>query len=162
VQPVKLSIVSLITSSYYLLPFILFQSHLNTLTTGFTAVNLTAFTSAVKKGTIVPINPHFLDLGTSLKWVVSFTPWPLYWQRKSPRYSLYRRLGEPQSRSGRRGEEKVRRWGVMKQTHTHTRRLRYVGLALYSWNWAKWVAAWWASLCISYKLHEAKLENKNI
>jgi hypothetical protein len=49
VQPVKLSIVSLITSAYYLLPFILFQSHLNTLTTGFTVVNLTEFASAVKK-----------------------------------------------------------------------------------------------------------------
>jgi hypothetical protein len=34
--------------------------------------------------------------------VVSFTPRPLY-----TRYPLDRRLGGPQSRSGRRGEEKV-------------------------------------------------------
>jgi hypothetical protein len=34
--------------------------------------------------------------------VVSFTPLPFY-----PRYSLDRRLGEPQSRSGRFGEEKI-------------------------------------------------------
>jgi hypothetical protein len=35
--------------------------------------------------------------------VVSFTPLPLY-----PRYSLERRLGGPQSRFGRRREEKIR------------------------------------------------------
>jgi hypothetical protein len=34
--------------------------------------------------------------------VVGFTPRPLYPQRKSPRYPLDRRLGEPQSRSGLR------------------------------------------------------------
>jgi hypothetical protein len=34
--------------------------------------------------------------------VVSFTLHPLY-----PRYPLYRRLGGPQSRSGRHGEEKI-------------------------------------------------------
>jgi hypothetical protein len=34
--------------------------------------------------------------------VVSVKPWPLY-----PRYPLDRRLGGPQSRSGRRGEEKI-------------------------------------------------------
>jgi hypothetical protein len=39
--------------------------------------------------------------------VVSFTPGPLYPQGKSPRYSLDRRLGEPQSRCERRGEEKI-------------------------------------------------------
>jgi hypothetical protein len=38
--------------------------------------------------------------------VVSFTPRPLYSQGKSPRYPLDRRLGGPQSRSGRGGEEK--------------------------------------------------------
>jgi hypothetical protein len=30
------------------------------------------------------IDPHFLDLGTSWKWVVSFTPRPLYPRGKSP------------------------------------------------------------------------------
>jgi hypothetical protein len=38
--------------------------------------------------------------------VVSFTPQPLYPQGKSSWYLLDRRLGGPQSRSGRGGEEK--------------------------------------------------------
>jgi hypothetical protein len=38
--------------------------------------------------------------------VVSFTPLPLYPPGKSPLYSLDRRLGGPQSRSGRCGEAK--------------------------------------------------------
>jgi len=38
--------------------------------------------------------------------VVSFTPRQLYFQGKIPWYPLYRRLGGPQSRSGRGGEEK--------------------------------------------------------
>jgi hypothetical protein len=46
------------------------------------------------------IGPHFLDLSTS--WVVSFTPRPLH-----PRYQLDGRLGGPQNRSGRLGEEKI-------------------------------------------------------
>jgi hypothetical protein len=53
------------------------------------------------------INPNFLDLGTSWRWVVSFTPLPLYPRGKSPRYPLDRRLGGPQSRSERFGEEKI-------------------------------------------------------
>jgi hypothetical protein len=48
----------------------------------------------------------FFDLSTRWRWVVSLTPRPLYLQEKSPRYSLDRRLGGPQSRSGRDGEEK--------------------------------------------------------
>jgi hypothetical protein len=39
--------------------------------------------------------------------VVSFTPRPHYPRGKSSRYSLYRRVGGPQSRSGRRGEVKI-------------------------------------------------------
>jgi hypothetical protein len=39
--------------------------------------------------------------------VVSFNPWPLYSQGKSPRCTLDRRLGGPQSRAGRFGEEKI-------------------------------------------------------
>jgi hypothetical protein len=50
------------------------------------------------------IDPYFLDLGTSWRWVVSFVPRPLYPQGKSPRYSLDRRLGGSQSRSGRHVE----------------------------------------------------------
>jgi hypothetical protein len=54
------------------------------------------------------IDPHFLHLGTSWRWVVKFTPRPLYPRGKSPRYPLDRRLGGLQSRSGRFGEEKIR------------------------------------------------------
>jgi len=38
--------------------------------------------------------------------VINFTPRPLYPQGKSPWYPLDRRIGGPQSRSGRGGEEK--------------------------------------------------------
>jgi hypothetical protein len=38
------------------------------------------------------IDPHFLDLGTSWRWVVSFTPRPLYPRGKNPRYPLDRRF----------------------------------------------------------------------
>jgi hypothetical protein len=48
----------------------------------------------------------FFNLGTRWRRVVSFTPRPLYPQRKSPWYTFDRRLGGPQSRSGRGGEEK--------------------------------------------------------
>jgi hypothetical protein len=44
---------------------------------------------------------------------MSFTPRPLYPQGKSPRYPLDRRLGGPQSRSGR-GEDKI-----LDPTRTH-------------------------------------------
>jgi hypothetical protein len=52
------------------------------------------------------IAPRILDPCTRWKWVVSFTPRPLFPQGKSPWYPLDRRLGGPQSRSGRGGEEK--------------------------------------------------------
>jgi hypothetical protein len=51
------------------------------------------------------IAPNILYLGTRWSWV-SFTPRPPYPQGKSPWYPLDRRLGWPQSRSGRGGEEK--------------------------------------------------------
>jgi hypothetical protein len=47
-----------------------------------------------------------LDLGIRWRWVVSFTPRPLYPQGKSHWYPLNGRLGGPQSRSTRGGEEK--------------------------------------------------------
>jgi hypothetical protein len=47
------------------------------------------------------IDPHLLDLGTSWRWVVSFTYRELYPWGKSPRYTLDRMLG------GRRAEEKI-------------------------------------------------------
>jgi hypothetical protein len=52
------------------------------------------------------ITPRILDLGTRWRWVVSFTPLPLYTQGNSPWCPLHRRLDGPQSRSGRGGEEK--------------------------------------------------------
>jgi hypothetical protein len=52
------------------------------------------------------IAPRILDLGTRGRWMVSFTPRPLYPQGKSPWYPLYRRLGGPQSRTRRGDEEK--------------------------------------------------------
>jgi hypothetical protein len=47
-----------------------------------------------------------LDLGSRWRWVVSSTTPPLYPRRKRPRCPLDRRLGGPQSRSGRCGVEK--------------------------------------------------------
>jgi hypothetical protein len=49
-----------------------------------------------------------LDLGATWRLVVIFKPLPLYRRGKSPQYPLDRRLGGPHSRSGRRGEEKIR------------------------------------------------------
>jgi hypothetical protein len=55
----------------------------------------------------VEVSLHsFFDLGTRCRWVVSFTPRLFYPQGKSPWYPLDRRLGGPQSRSGRGCEEK--------------------------------------------------------
>jgi hypothetical protein len=53
------------------------------------------------------IDPSFLDLGTSSRWAVSFTPLPLYPRGKCARYPLERRLGGTQSPSGRFGEVKI-------------------------------------------------------
>jgi hypothetical protein len=52
------------------------------------------------------IAPCILELGTKWKRVVSFTPRPIYPQGKGPWFPLDRRLGGPQSRSGRGGEDK--------------------------------------------------------
>jgi hypothetical protein len=52
------------------------------------------------------IDLHFLDVGTSWRWVVSFTPRSLYLRGKRSHYPLDRRLGGPQSWSGR-CEEKI-------------------------------------------------------
>jgi hypothetical protein len=77
----------------------------------------------IEKGKVVPVlnyaprhegvlgewmhsSTHF-DLGITWRWVVSFTPRPLYPKGKIPWYPLDRRLCGPQSRSGRSGEEKI-------------------------------------------------------
>jgi hypothetical protein len=52
------------------------------------------------------ITSRILDLGTRWRWMVSFTPRPLYRQGESPLYPLDRSLDEPQSSSGCGGEEK--------------------------------------------------------
>jgi hypothetical protein len=46
------------------------------------------------------------DLDTRWRWEVSFTPQPLYHQGNCPRHPLNRKLGGPQNRSGRYGEDK--------------------------------------------------------
>jgi hypothetical protein len=51
------------------------------------------------------IDPRILDLGTSWRWAVTFTPRPLYLRGKNSRYPSDRRLGGPQSRSGQGGLE---------------------------------------------------------
>jgi hypothetical protein len=53
------------------------------------------------------IDKLVLDLSTGRRWVISFTPWPLYHRGKIRRYPLDRRLGEPQNWSGQREEEKI-------------------------------------------------------
>jgi hypothetical protein len=49
---------------------------------------------------------RILNLCTTRRCVVSFTPRPLSLRSRSPRHPLDKRLGGPQSRSGRGGEEK--------------------------------------------------------
>jgi len=51
------------------------------------------------------VTPRILELGTRWRWAVIFTPRPLYFQEKRPWYPLDKRLGGPQSRSRRGGEE---------------------------------------------------------
>jgi hypothetical protein len=50
---------------------------------------------------------YILNLRTGWKWVVSFMLWQFYTWRKSPWYTLDRRLGGPQSWSGGSGEDKI-------------------------------------------------------
>jgi hypothetical protein len=63
-------------------------------------------------------NTHFQGYVTnavetaSLRYVVSFTPPPLYPPGKSPWYELDRRLGGAQGHSGRGGEEKNSQPGI--------------------------------------------------
>jgi hypothetical protein len=52
------------------------------------------------------LGPRILDLGARGRLLVSFMRRPLYPQGKSPWYPLDRRLGGPQRRYGRGGEEK--------------------------------------------------------
>jgi hypothetical protein len=54
-------------------------------------------------------DPRILDLSTRWRWVVSFTPRPLYYQDKNSWYPLDSRLGGFQSRSGHGVRRKVPR-----------------------------------------------------
>jgi hypothetical protein len=47
-----------------------------------------------------------IELVTRWRWAVGFTPRQLFPREKSSRYALDRRLGGPQSPSGRCGEER--------------------------------------------------------
>jgi hypothetical protein len=53
------------------------------------------------------IEPRILDLSTTSRWVVSFTPLSLYPRGKSLRYPLDKRLGGHKTRSGRPKEEQI-------------------------------------------------------
>jgi hypothetical protein len=57
-------------------------------------------------GVEVQLHPFF-DLRIRRRWVVSFTPQPLYPRGKSPWYPLDRRLVGLQCQSGRGGEKKI-------------------------------------------------------
>jgi hypothetical protein len=59
----------------------------------------------------------YLDLGTSCRSVVSFTTRPLYPRERNSRNSLDRRLGGPQNRSGRGGEEK--NLTILRKSNSH-------------------------------------------
>jgi hypothetical protein len=62
----------------------------------------------IYKGIVVdPTAACTFNLGTRERWVVSFAPRPLIPQGTSPRYPLYRRTYEPQSRMGSYEEEKI-------------------------------------------------------
>jgi len=61
---------------------------------------------AMTYGGVVLRALRILNLGTRWRRVVSTTPRPLYPRGSCPRSHLYGRLGGPQSRSGRGGEEK--------------------------------------------------------
>jgi hypothetical protein len=71
---------------------------------------------------------HFV-LGTRWRWAFSFKPRPLYPQENSPWYPLDRRLGGPQSQSGRGGEEKNSLASAGTRTPDHPAR----SSALYHW-----------------------------
>jgi hypothetical protein len=63
-----------------------------------------------------------VDLGTSWRLVVSFTPRPLYPRWQAPPYPFDRRLGGSQSQSGRHWEVKI-------PAHTGTRTATLISLA---------------------------------
>jgi hypothetical protein len=77
--------------------------------------------------------------GTSLRWVVRFTPRPLYLREMKIWYILDRRLGGPQIRTWQQGEEKFwphrdSKWGPMLDLPLASlHRLRYTGFEQSMW-----------------------------
>jgi hypothetical protein len=69
------------------------------------------------------------------RWVVSFTPRSLYPQRKSPWYPLDKRLGGPQSRSGRGGKRSKTPASTVNQTSV-------VQPVAYSLYWLSYPGSW--------------------
>jgi hypothetical protein len=92
--------------------------------------------------------------------VVSFTPLPLYPWGKIPRYPLDRILGGPQSRSARRGEEKIldptglelRPLGLPARSQS-LYLLRFVGIANYEENMDPYLNKNSASDCKYTEIH---------
>jgi hypothetical protein len=79
-------------------------------------------------------NPHFLDLGSRWRWVVSITSRPLFYRLKNPRYPLDTRLGGPQSRCGRHGEEKILDPTGIRTPTPRSSSLRYPGSYKYMYH----------------------------
>jgi hypothetical protein len=76
------------------------------------------------------IDPRFLDLDTSWRWVGSFTPRLHYPRGKSRRYPLARRLGGPQGQSARCEEEKIL---SSCYSVSHLSRIITIGPIVYVW-----------------------------
>jgi hypothetical protein len=76
------------------------------------------------------IAPRIFELGSRWRWVVSLTPRPLYLQGKNPWYPFDRRLGGPQSRSGRGGEEKFPATAGNRTPIVHSVAQRYTDWAI--------------------------------
>jgi hypothetical protein len=75
--------------------------------------------------------------------VVGFTPRPLYARGNSLRYTLDRRLGGPQSRSGRRGDKNIleptgtrnSNPSVVQHTFTPKLELMFLKQLIHNWNY---------------------------
>jgi len=80
---------------------------------------------------------RIFDFGTRWRWVVSFTPRPLYSQGKGPWYSLDRRLGWPQGRSGRGGEKNSQPRRDSNHDHLIFQQLLFMSLYMLSSVWLR-------------------------
>jgi hypothetical protein len=92
------------------------------------------------------IDPRFLDLSTSWRWVVSFMPQPLYPPGKEPPYPLDNRLGGPLASLDDVHKRKfltlpgLKLWPLGCQAHSQSLyQLCYPGHALFNNNIQKYV-----------------------